>query len=412
MGTHRPPCPRTYPPGTLYWARSAAGSAPRLHREGRRFESGRAHVRLADVVNVLEQWFPPELAEPWDSVGLSFGDQEAEVHSVLLAVDPTTAVAEQAQSLGVDLLITHHPLWLSGVTGLRGAKGRLAQDMIRAGIALFNAHTNADRAQPGVNDALAARLGLSEVVALETASQDLLKVSVYVPAAHRERLIDALSHAGAGAIGDYDRCAYSTPGSGTFRPMSGAVPHIGEVGRIEQVAEDRVEMVLPLGRRDAVATALLGAHPYEEPAYDFAAVTRVVPDTGLGRVGEVPTQSLAEFAGVVASALPATAAGVRFAGAPGTQVRRVAVVGGSGASELAAASRVADVIVTADLKHHTVDEHLAEGGCAVVDVAHWASEWPWCPQTAERLSGLGLQAHVSELVTDPWTGHVGGSNES
>lgn len=203
-------------------------------------------------------------------------------------MDPTSAVAAQAQSLGVDLLITHHPLWLSGITGLRGAKGSLAQDMIRAGIALFNAHTNADRAQPGVNDALAARLGLSEVVALETVSQDLLKVTAYVPAAHRERLIDALSHAGAGAIGDYDRRAYSTPGSGTFRPMSGAVPHIGEVGRIEQVAEDRVELVLPLSRRDAVATALLGAHPYEEPAYDFTAVTRVVPDTGLGRVGRGP----------------------------------------------------------------------------------------------------------------------------
>ena len=369
-------------------------------------------MRLADVVNELDEWFPPDLAESWDSMGLSFGDPEAEVRSVLLAVDPTAAVAAQARSLGVDLLLTHHPLWLSGVTGLRGPKGRLAQEMIRDGIALFNAHTNADRAQPGVNDALAARLELSDVVPLETVTEDLLRLTVFIPAAHREKLIDALAHAGAGAIGDYDRCAYSTSGAGTFRPLSGAAPHIGEVGRIEQVAEDRLEMVLPVAGRTAVARALLTAHPYEEPAYDFTAVTRIVPGTGLGRVGTVSQQSLAEFAELVASALPATAAGVRFAGRPEALVRRVAVVGGSGASELAAASRVADVIVTADLKHHTVDEHLAGGGCAVVDVAHWASEWPWCPATADRLAGLGLQTHVSELVTDPWTGHVGGSNES
>lgn len=369
-------------------------------------------MRLADVVRELDAWFPPDLAESWDSIGLSFGDPESEVRSVLVAVDPTAAVATEAQSLGVDLLLTHHPLWLSGVTGLRGAKGRLAQELIRAGIALFNAHTNADRARPGVNDALADRLGLADVVPLETVTDQLLRLTVYVPAAHRERLIDALGHAGAGAIGDYDRCAYSTPGSGTFRPLPGAAPHVGEVGRIEQVAEERVEMVLPVHRRGAVAAALLTAHPYEEPAYDFTEVTRVVIGTGLGRVGTVPQQTLADFAGLVASALPATAAGVRFAGAPDTPLRRVAVVGGSGASELAAASRVADVIVTADLKHHTVDEHVADGGCAVVDVAHWASEWPWCPATAQRLAGLGLQTHVSELVTDPWTGHVGGSNES
>jgi len=369
-------------------------------------------VRLSDVVTQLDEWFPPDLAETWDSVGLSFGDPEAEISSVLLAVDPTAAVAAQARELDVDLLLTHHPLWLSPVTGLHGAKGRLAQDLIRAGIALFNAHTNADRAQPGVNDALAARLGLGDVEPMETVTEDLLRLTVYIPAAHRERLIDALSQAGAGSIGDYDRCAYATSGSGTFRPLSGADPHIGEVGRVEQVAEDRLEMVLPPGRLGAVASALLAAHPYEEPAYDFTEIRRIVAGTGLGRVGTVPRQSLADFAGVVASALPATAAGVRFAGSPASDVQRVAVVGGSGASELGRASRIADVIVTADLKHHTVDEHLAEGGCAVVDVAHWSSEWPWCPATADRLAELGLQTHVSELVTDPWTGHVGGSNES
>ncbi|MEZ5119945.1 MAG: Nif3-like dinuclear metal center hexameric protein, partial [Candidatus Nanopelagicales bacterium] len=145
---------------------------------------------------------------------------------------------------------------------------------------------------------------------------------------------------------------------------------------------------------------------------DFAEVVRVEPGVGLGRVGEVREQTLARFAATVAHALPATAAGVRYAGDPEAPVRTVAVVGGSGGSELGAASRAADVLVTADLKHHTVDEHLADGGCPVIDVAHWASEWPWCAQSARRLVDLGLTAYVSEIVTDPWTGHVGGVNES
>jgi dinuclear metal center YbgI/SA1388 family protein len=368
-------------------------------------------VRLADVVTALDVWFPPGLAEPWDSIGLAFGDPDAPVESVLVAVDPTDAVAEQAIDLGVDLLLTHHPLWLSGVTGLRGAKGVRAQRLIKAGVALFNAHTNADRAAPGVNDALAIALGLRDIVALEQRTTELLRLTAYVPASHREPVIEALAGAGAGAVGDYDRCAYTTSGEGTFRPLAGADPHIGTVGEIEHVREERLEMVLPPARLHAVATALRQVHPYEEPAYDFTVVQRPEPGLGLGRVGEVDEQRLDAFATKVAASLPATAAGVRWSGDAARTIRRVAVVGGSGGSELAAASRVADVLVTADLKHHTVDEHIAEGGCAVIDVAHWASESPWCGQTAARLTELGLRAIVSDLVTDPWTGHVGGPDE-
>lgn len=369
-------------------------------------------MQLAEVVATLEGWFPPGFAEPWDAVGLAFGDTAAEVNRVLLAVDPTAAVARQAIQLRADLLVTHHPLWLSPVTALHGPKGALAQELIRAGVALFNAHTNADRARPGVNDALAQALGLTDVVALEQWSDPLLRVTVYVPPADREGLIDALADAGAGTIGDYDRCAYTVTGTGTFRPLQGADPHVGQVDRIEHVGEDRIEMVLPPAARTAVTAALLRAHPYEEPAYDFTQVQRTTAGVGLGRVGRIAPCSLAEFASSVATSLPATAAGVRFAGDPDRRIETVAVVGGSGGSELDSASGVADVLVTADLKHHTVDEHLASGGCAVVDVAHWASEWPWCGQTAARLARLGLETQVSELVTDPWSGHVGGADAS
>lgn len=368
-------------------------------------------MRLADVVNRLDGWFPPVLAEPWDSIGLTFGDPDAEVNSVLVAVDPSPLVADEALTTGVDLIVTHHPLWLSGITALSGPKGDLAQRLMRSGVALYNAHTNADRAPGGVNDALADALGLSATRPLEQVTEELLRVTVYVPSPDREALIDALTAAGAGTIGEYDRCGYSVSGTGTFRPSQNANPHIGQAGRIEHVEEDRLEMVLPASRRDSVGQALLASHPYEEPAYDFTVISRLQEGHGLGRVGQVPTQSLAQFARTVSEALPATAAGVRFAGDPQRSVTTVAVVGGSGGSELDAASRVADVMVTADLKHHPVEEHVAAGGCAVIDVAHWASEWPWCPVTAQRLTELGLEAFASDVVTDPWSGHVGGTRE-
>ena len=359
---------------------------------------------LADVVTQLDAWFPPDLAEHWDSVGLIFGDPSREVRSVLVAVDATPAVADEAMADEVDLLITHHPLWLGGVTRLSGYKGRLAQELIGAGIAMFNAHTNADRAPDGVNDALAQALGLQDIRPLETVTRELLRLTVYVPKQDTERVVDALAVAGAGQIGLYDRCAYTTDGQGTFRALPGADPHIGQVGRIETVTEQRVEMVLPAHARQAVGAALLAAHPYEEPAYDFTAITQRRPDVGLGRVGVLDELTLADFAAHVAAALPTTHTGVRFAGDPAQPISTVAVVGGSGGSEFAAASAVADVLVTSDLKHHQVDEHLAAGGCAVVDVAHFASEWPWCPRTARRLTALGLNARASALVTDPWTG--------
>ena len=361
-------------------------------------------MRLSEVVAMLDGWFPPDLAEPWDAVGLVCGEPGAPVRSALVAVDPVETVVAEALSAGVDLLITHHPLWLSPVTHLAGYKGRLVQDLIRGGVALYNAHTNADRAPDGVNDALAGVLGLREVRPLEQVQAELLRLTVYVPFGDRERLIDAIAAAGAGQIGEYERCAYATRGQGTFRPLAGADPHIGTPGEVTNVDEDRVEMVFPAANRRAVSEALLATHPYEEPAYDFTAISQVRRNTGLGRVGQIEDMTLADFAGHVATALPQTHCGVRFAGDPQRQIRTVAVVGGSGGSELAAASAVADVLVTSDLKHHTVDEHLAAGGCAVVDVAHWAGEWPWCPLTARRLTDAGVPARASELVTDPWTG--------
>ena len=269
---------------------------------------------LTRVIDLLERRYPPGTAEDWDAVGLVCGDPQAPVRRILWAVDPVEAVVDEAIDMGADLVITHHPLFLSGVHAVAAttAKGRVVHRLISAGIALYCAHTNADVADPGVSDALAATVGLT-----------------------------------------------------------------------------RTRPVVPPGRTE-----------------DPEGIA-----TGLGRIGELeqPT-TLANFAARVADALPPTRHGVRVAGDLGRRVHRVAVCGGSGDSLLAIATDMgADVLVTADLKHHRTLEHLEEGGCAIIDVAHWASEWPWLEQAAQLLDsdlareGTTVVSVVSAQPTDPWS---------
>jgi putative NIF3 family GTP cyclohydrolase 1 type 2 len=201
---------------------------------------------------------------------------------------------------------------------------------------------------------------------------------------------------------------------GTFLPLSGANPTVGTVGDVTRVDETRIEMVLPRDARDEVIRALRTAHPYEEPAFDVFELASWPGDTGTGRVGELPTPvTLREFAAVVAAALPSTAGGGRVAGDLSSVVHRVAVCGGAGDSYLRQASASgSDVFVTADLRHHVVSEHLADGGCALVDMPHWATEWPWLRAAADavraRLAerGTTVSTDVSTVPTDPWAARV------
>ncbi|MEE1928572.1 Nif3-like dinuclear metal center hexameric protein [Streptomyces sp. TRM 70351] len=269
---------------------------------------------LSDVITALDALWPPGGAEPWDAVGTVCGDPDAGVSRVLVAVDPVREVADEAVALGADLLLTHHPLYLRGTTtvGAHTAKGRVVHTLIRAGVALHVAHTNADRADPGVSDALAGAL-------------DLRVTGPLVP-----------------------------------DPQDAA------------------------GRR------------------------------GLGRICELPApMSLAAFAQYAAGRLPATVQGVRAAGDPDAVIRTAAVCGGSG-DGLFDAVRAAgvDAYLTADLRHHPASEAREQTPLALLDAAHWATEWPWCEQAAAQLDALSqrhgwnLRTHVSRAVTDPWTAHA------
>lgn len=382
---------------------------------------------LADVVRLLEGRYPPGTAESWDRIGLVTGDPDQPVRRVLFAVDPVAAVVEEAIDWGADLIVVHHPLLLRGVHGVAAttAKGALLHRLVRAGVALYTAHTNADAADGGVADELARLLDLRETRPLVAALTEALdKHVVFVPAADAERLVDALAAAGAGALGEYSRCAWTTTGEGTFTPSHHASPTIGWAGEAARVVEARVEMVAPRRSRTAVVAALRAAHPYEEPAFDILELARRDGPAGTGRVGVLPVpETLHAFAERVAAVLPATEQGIRYAGPADAPVRTVAVVGGSGDSLFDAVRAVgADVYLTADLRHHPASElreraeFEARGTAAsppyLVDAAHFASEWPWLPG-AERDLRADLTAHettvetrVSTLRTDPWTGRV------
>lgn len=259
------------------------------------------HRTVADVVAALEEWYPPETAASWDRVGLVLGEPDAPVEKVLCVVDVVPETAREALDRGAQMIVSHHPLLFRGVTSVAPTTyaGRIVHDLIRGGVALHVAHTNADIAADGVNEALA----------------DLFEL--------RDR-----------------------------QPLS--------------------------------------------------------PD-GLGRVGVLPEpMSLADFTELAARVLPATRWGVRAGGDPHQRIATVAVSSGSGAESLPLAKAAgADAIVTSDVKHHYASEHLAAGGPAIVEAAHWATEWPWLPRVARLLRDrLGVETIVSTLNTDPWTLHA------
>src|SRR5271154_1173264 len=288
---------------------AAARRGDRRHRQ----ERGAAMtVRLGVVIDALDEAYPPGLAQSWDSVGLVCGDADDALSSVTIAVDATAAVVDAVPDGG--LLLAHHPLLLRGVDSVSAstAKGALVHRMIRTGRSLFTAHTNADSASPGVSDALAHALGLTVEAVLEPspAVSELDKWVIFVPPANAEAVRAAVFAAGAGQIGDYSGWSWSGTGTGQFLPGDGASPAIGSVGAVEQVVEDRVEVIAPARARRAVLSAMRAAHPYEGPAFDIFALAPLPADVGLGRIGSLPQpESLWAFVFPVRGGGPPTSRG-------------------------------------------------------------------------------------------------------
>jgi dinuclear metal center YbgI/SA1388 family protein len=367
-------------------------------------------TKVSDILGIINKIAPPVLAEPWDNVGLQVGDPTAAVTRIMVALDPVPAAVDQAISASCQLLVTHHPLVFTPLKRISTADqtGALLHRAIRHGLAVIALHTNYDVAAGGLNDLLADRLGLAGSRPLKVTTRDeLVKLTVFVPATHREQVLSALFRHGGG-IGRYDQCSFRTAGEGTFRPLDGAEPFIGTVGSRETVAEERLELLLRRSAQGAAVKALLATHPYEEPAFDLVPLLNEGVPLGLGRIGELAGPvSLAEFAARVKECLGVSA--LRLTGDPTRQVRRVALCGGSGASLLHEAARQgAGVLVTGDVKYHDAREAEALN-IALVDAGHFATERLMVAGVADRLrqelATRRLEAEVLPCTaeTDPFT---------
>lgn len=325
-----------------------------------------------EIITLFEQWSPKRFAEDWDPVGLHIGQLNRSVEKVLISLDVNEAVVDEAIEKGANLIIAHHPpifrpmkhIWTDT------PQGRLIEKCIKHDISVYAAHTNLDVAPGGVNDLLASRLCLKDLEVMEpTISDPLYKLAVFCPVEHADELREVLARSGAGAIGDYAGCSFTSTGTGRFTPTAGADPFIGKVGKMEEVAEERIEVVLPGPLRSKVLKSMLAAHPYEEPAYDFFVLDQRTEEFGLGRVGKLEAaMKLGEFAEFVKKALDVPA--LRIVGDSSKMIRKIAVLGGSGSKYIKAAKRKgADVFITGDMDFHSAQEaELMD--LAIVDPGH------------------------------------------
>ena len=362
-----------------------------------------ARPTVGDWLSVLDAWYPPGWAEDWDNSGFQLGDRTWPADRVLVALDPTPEVLSEAAGRGCRLVVTHHPLLFRplGRLDVSDPIGASVTEALSSRIAVTACHTNADVASPGVTDALVDELGLSvEGVLRNTGSGEQVKLVTFVPVEATSKVLDALAGAGAGEIGEYTHSSFRVRGTGTFVPSERANPSVGERGRLNEVQEDRLEIVVPKERLDAVVRRLIRAHPYEEVAYDVYPL--VGRGGGLGRIARPP---IPMTAGELAARCRDRLGTARLAGETSKMVRTVALCGGSGGSLAGdAVARGADAFVTGDVKHHQALEAHATG-MAVIDAGHHGTEWPFVVHLAERLSkeGPGGEVLVSETPTDPFS---------
>mgnify|MGYP006282823789 CR=1 FL=1 len=335
---------------------------------------------IADITTALEAWAPPGSAQDYDNVGLQVGNADRDVTSAVLALDATPKVLEEARAHNAELVVTHHPLLFQPLDGVTadGYVSNLALQFAEAGIGLYSIHTNLDAAPDGVSFALANRLGLSDVGFLDGFEDTLYKLAVFVPEQAFEEVREALADVGAGQIGDYEACAFSTEGTGFFKPGADTDPHIGTAGGdVEAAAERKLEVEVARWNLGTVMAALQEAHPYEEVAYDLYPVTQKNSRAGLGALGHLDApMPLSAFLNRVATRLDAGS--LRYAGNPDATVERVAVCGGAGSDFIGTArSAEADAYLTADVKYHEFFDVLDTDGTpqmALIDPGHYETE--------------------------------------
>lgn len=334
-------------------------------------------TQVIDIVKFIEGFAPQTLAEEWDQVGLMVGSFNQEVKKVLVCLDVTNDVVKKSIAEKFDLIVSHHPLFFKPLKRLTENTDRekMLMELVRNKIAVYSAHTNLDISEEGTNSHLANVLGLKDTRNYKTLDQETLyKLVVYVPMDFVEKVRNSMTQAGAGSIGEYQDCSFMMEGMGTFRPMSGADPFIGQKGTLEYVKETRIETVVTKDKIRDVLKAIKSSHPYEEVAYDLFRNEIESKQNGLGKIGILPKPLLLkEFAKKVKSDLNASA--IRMIGGElDKKIETVGVFTGSFDGDIGFLEKSGiDVLVTGDVKYHTALD-IVETKLCVIDAGHFYTE--------------------------------------
>ncbi len=357
---------------------------------------------VSDFIEELEAIAPPDLADESDRIGLQVGTADKPVEKVCVSLDTTLQVIDAAIDEKADLLIAHHPLIYSPLQSV--AVGNPVADrvikLVKADISLFVLHTNFDSALGGTNDVLARMLGVSCLTPLVANKRDsFYKIVVFVPAEAVEKVRNAMAEAGAGVIGQYTHCSFRSPGTGSFVPLPAADPYVGDIGKLVEVKELRLEMICAGSWLNDVLAAMIEAHPYDEVAYDLYELANEPIIYGYGRVGLLDEEmTLQKFADRVRTSLKLET--MRVMGDPKKTISRVALCTGSGSSFYKnALAAGADVYVTGEAKYHDMLDANA-AGLAMIEAGHFETEKPGMVDLTERLqktfAGSGVQTQYIE----------------
>ena len=326
------------------------------------------------ITNLIEEQAPVPLQESFDNAGLLVGNAAMEVSGVLLCIDVTEAVIDEAITHNLNLIISHHPLIFRGLKQLTGKNEvqRCVAKAIKNDIAIYAAHTNIDNVLNGVSGKIAEKIGLENIQILVPKENTLVKLVTFVPVNQVDDVRKALFEVGAGHISNYDECSFNVEGYGTFRAGENANPYVGETAKQHREPETRVEVILPKYLINKAVNALLVAHPYEEPAYDIIQLLNSWNTVGLGVVGELPAEmDEMDFLYLLKNKFGLTM--LKYTPLQGKKIKRVAVCGGAGSEFLKDAIRArADVFVSGDFKYH--DYFEAENRILIADIGHFESE--------------------------------------
>jgi dinuclear metal center YbgI/SA1388 family protein len=349
-------------------------------------------MKIKNLLNNLDKIAPFFLQESFDNSGIQFADLDTPVTKILLSLDVTQGVLDEAIENKANLIIAHHPLLFSPLKQITKQKNPLLYQVITCQINLMAMHTNYDLAEGGLNDYVANLLGIKKISPLQSSSEKVFKFAVYVPVKHAGKVSQAIFEAGAGKIGKYTETSFNISGKGTFKPTEGTNPFIGKIGEKEEVQEIKIETVVAERDLESVVHAMKSVHPYEEPAYDVYEL-KTKPSYGIGIFGKIDKEvEISEFSLEVKNRLRARY--VRLIKSNNRKIRKVALCTGSGSSLLEQTNnKDADLYLTGDIAYHTA-LRAKELGLNVLDIEHFDTEKFFVEALYEQLIKLGIPQNI------------------